>query len=112
MKTLVSLADKLGKNGKCVILLNRIERLDDKKRWNAIMDRTMKEEVFKLENDNVKIKDLGIKCSGEQASKEMFGKGTRVFDGIHMRGPGGKRVFTDAFVQMLRSLVLTKVVIT
>ena len=110
VKTLVSLA--LGKAGKHVILLNRIDRLDEKKRWNSAMDKAMEERILELDNGYVKNKDLGIKCSGLQAEMDLFGKGTSVFDGIHLRGPSGRRIFTAAFVQMLRSLVLTKVVVT
>ena len=112
VKTLVSLADALGKAGKHVILLNRIDRLDEKKRWNGSMDKAMEERILELDNGNVKNKDLGIKCSRLQAEMDLFGKGTSVFDGIHLRGPSGRRIFTAAFVQMLRSLVLTKVVVT
>ena len=111
VKELVSLTDRLGKAGKSVIILKRVERLDEKMRWNLVMDKLVQEKVSELKNESVQIRDLGIKCCGKQDQETIFGKGTRVFDGIHLRGPSGMRVFTNAFVQLLQSLLLTKAVI-
>ena len=110
VKELVSLAKAIAKAGTQVVLLKRIIRLDRKVRWNSVMDKLMDEEVSSLDIPLVKVKDLAIRCIGRQGEEDLFGK-EKCLDRIHLRGSHGWRVFTDGFVHMLRSMVLTKVLI-
>ena len=107
---LVALAAKIATAGTQVILLKRIPRLDEKVKWNEFMDKKMIEAVNQLNISTVQVEDLKISCEGYRDELELFGAGTKVCDKIHLRGVSGSRVFTYSFVQLFRSLVLTKVV--
>ena len=106
----MALAAKIATAGTQVILLKRIPRLDEKVKWNEFMDKKMIEAVNQLNISTVQVEDLKISCEGYRDELELFGAGTKVCDKIHLRGVSGSRVFTYSFVQLFRSLVLTKVV--
>ena len=110
VKELVVVAKRIAESGTPVILLKRITRLDKMEIWNRVMDHLMENEVSLLKNQKVTIRDLGIKCEGERDEEDIFGKG-RICDGIHFRGEHGRKVFTESFVKLIRSLMVTKVVI-